>query len=71
MKRRWFKDPVKGLDGRGVSPLLWETNGYGSPDPNYPKAFVVHVGNGKLCLIWHDQNGSGLDVHCTKFRIWK
>uniref|UniRef100_A0A5B6YWF3 FKB95-like N-terminal Kelch domain-containing protein n=1 Tax=Davidia involucrata TaxID=16924 RepID=A0A5B6YWF3_DAVIN len=66
VRRRWFSEPVKGLEGRGVSPPLWE-KGYGSLERTHHKAFLVHVGNGKLCLFWHAE----CEVHCTKFRISK
>ncbi|KAK9271881.1 hypothetical protein L1049_002246 [Liquidambar formosana] len=72
-KREWFEEPVRGLEGIGVSPPLQETNGYGSPEANFPRAFLVHVGNGKLCLVWEAWGGSykRKNIHCTKFRVSK
>ncbi|KAA8518362.1 hypothetical protein F0562_015755 [Nyssa sinensis] len=75
VRRRRFSEPVKGLEGRGVlpKPSLVE-NVYGSlPEIIYPKGFLVHLGNGKLCLVWSvecDQIYS-IEIRCTKFRISK
>ncbi|KAA8518364.1 hypothetical protein F0562_015753 [Nyssa sinensis] len=71
-QQKWFSEPVKGLERTGVSPPSWDKNGYGSPESNCPKAFLVHIGNGKLCLVWYlEYERNPMEVHCTKFRISK
>ncbi|KAK9271557.1 hypothetical protein L1049_001917 [Liquidambar formosana] len=65
-KREWFKKPVKGLKGRDV-PSRWYNR-------DESAAFLVHVGNGRLCLVCSESSISEnaiMIVRCTRFRIRK
>ncbi|CAK9149642.1 unnamed protein product [Ilex paraguariensis] len=62
-KRKWFKKAVANLRNQGCLPP--------AHGPLSEEGTLLHLGNGRLCLIWDQDVGDLKYVHCIKFAVCK